>query len=348
MSMNYLHQEKGIIANPDIFLEDYIPPDIPAREPHIRELQLALSPALERKKPVHSWLFGRPGAGKSVTARYMLRQIEKEGVEGLYINCFEYRTFFSVMDKIIRELRLLGAEKLDTSYKLERFARYVGKKPFILILDEIDRVMKKERETAIYNLSTIGNVGLILACNSELVYFGLDERVKSRLNPIRIEFRPYSIGDLSYIIRQRAEYAVCPYAWGENVLEKIAELSEGDARIAMRTLKSACELAEKEGRGKILSRHIKEGWGKAKELKKDYMLNKLTYHHRILHDLIKKRDGILSGELWISYLEECKNKGLKPVAQRTFCKYIRNLKDFGLIQDERALVRGKVSKFRVL
>jgi len=348
MRMKYPDEERGIVANPDILLEDYVPPDIPAREPHIRELQFALSPALEGEKPVHTWLYGKPGSGKSVTARYILRQIGKEGIEGLYINCFEYRTFFSVMDRIIRELRLLGAEKLDTAYKLERFTEHVGRKPFILILDEIDRLAKKEREAAIYNLSVLGNVGLILACNSEFVYFGLDERVKSRLNPRRVEFRPYSVDDMVYILRQRAEYALYPNTWDRRILERIAELSEGDARVAIRTLKNACELAEKGGSGRVLPGHIKTGWGKARELKKAYVLNKLTYHHRIFYDLVRKHEGILSGQLWKAYLGVCRDRKIKPVAQRTFCKYIAKLKDFGLIQDERAFVRGKVRRFRAL
>ena len=54
----------GIIANFDILSEDYIPENIPGREQQIKELGLSLDPVSKRKKPMNSWLYGPPGAGK--------------------------------------------------------------------------------------------------------------------------------------------------------------------------------------------------------------------------------------------------------------------------------------------
>jgi len=72
-------EEPSIVKNPDLLSETYIPPDIPAREPQIKELTFCLAPALKKKKPIHSWLSGKPRTGKTLIAKFILRKIEREG-----------------------------------------------------------------------------------------------------------------------------------------------------------------------------------------------------------------------------------------------------------------------------
>ena len=181
-------KELSIVKNPDLLDETYIPANIPVRESHIKELTHCLMPALKNKKPVHTWLHGRPGTGKTLTSKFIIRKINNEAyVNGIYINCWEHNSYYSVLDKLVRELRILGAEKLNTSFKLERLENYFGKKPFIIVLDEIDLPKKLERDSIIYNLCNIGNIGLICVCNSRSVLYSMDERIKSRLNAKLLE-----------------------------------------------------------------------------------------------------------------------------------------------------------------
>lgn len=130
-------EEPSIIANPDLLDNTHIPAHIPSREQQINELTFCLSPALKKKKPMHVWLHGKPGTGKTQTAKFILRKIEREEyVNGVYINCWEHNSYYSVMDKIIRELRILAGEKKYSFFKRERFEQYIGKSPFIIVLDE--------------------------------------------------------------------------------------------------------------------------------------------------------------------------------------------------------------------
>ena len=141
-------EEFSIVRNPDLLNETYIPPHIPAREPHINELTFCLKPAAQKKKPTHAWLYGPPGTGKTLIAKYILKKIEKDaGIRGVYVNCWEQNSYYSVLDKLVRELRILGAEKLNTSYKLERLEAYLGNTPFVIVLDEIDQPKRQERDS---------------------------------------------------------------------------------------------------------------------------------------------------------------------------------------------------------
>ena len=192
-----MKEEYAIIKNPEILNETHIPFNIPAREPQINELLTCLKPALNKKKPLHAWLYGLPGTGKTLTAKYVLGKMEKEAwVKGLYVNCWENNSYYSILDKIIRELRILGAEKLSTSFKLERLKQAIGSVPFIIVLDEIDMLKKTNIDSVVYNLCNIGNVGLVFICNTTDILFSMDERIRSRLNAKFIEFIPYTTDEL--------------------------------------------------------------------------------------------------------------------------------------------------------
>ena len=335
-----------ILLDADIFSDSYLSPEIHARESHLKEIAIRLRPITEGRKPVNCWLHGKPGAGKTATARSILHRLYTEGgIRGIYVNCWENPTFFSVLECIARELRMLGAEKLSTSFKLERLKRHLAKERLVVVLDEIDQPPPKERHSILYNLSDLPTVGLICACNSEYVYFGLEERVKSRLNPARISFEEYKTQDLFNILMQRAQFALAPDVYTDELLQTVAQLAAGDARIAIHTLKNAAYLAEKENCDAIGALHVRRAWNSAKDLKKSYLLRKLTDHHRLLYELIAKNAGILSGDLWRLYLKTCNARKIKPIAVRTYSDYCNKLVELGVVQAKRAAIQGKVRQF---
>jgi cell division control protein 6 len=339
---------KWIIVNPDLLSEDSIPSGILGRGPQIAQLQFCLAPALKGQRPLHCMVYGTPGTGKTATVKYFLSNLEHEsGIRGVYVNCWEHNSFYATLDKIVVDLRILRAEKLNTSFKLERFQSFIGDRPFLIILDEIDQLSPKERNSALYNLCNVRNLGLIVICNNKHTLFTFDERVRSRFQPTQIAFEPYSAEDLVCILTRRAEHALHPQSWDRAVLEKISGLSEGDARIAIQTLRNASHHAEAQYKTCIDHLDVLRGWNSVKGLKKSYLLKTLTEHHRLLYEITRKQKQILSGTLWSLYLRECKKKKIKPMAVRTYSLYTNKLIELGLIKAERALVRGKVRLLKV-
>jgi len=325
-----------IVTNPDIFYDDYLPVRIVSREPQIQEIRFSLQPLLERKKPSPIWIHGEPGSGKTSTVKFILKELEEVGVKGIYINCWEFNSFYSVIDKITEGL-LAPKSSRSGYYKFHLFENYTRKRPIVLILDEAD----KNRDIAklIYHLSDL-RIGMVYISCSLYTLYSLETRSKSRFNGIFIEFKPYNIQDLIEILKERAKFGLHPGTWTLKLLEEIARLSKGDARIAIQTLKNAGDRADHEGASKISLKHVRLGFGRAKSLRKTYRLKKLTDRHRTIYELVKKNPGIISGELWSKY-----SKCRKPVARRTFTLYLTQLINLGLIRSERAYGRSRT--FRV-
>jgi len=346
MSPNSYHRR--IVTDGEILSESYVPNILHAREYQVRELISWLSPTHQTNRPLHIWLYGPPGSGKTCVASYVLIELNQRfTLRHVYVNCWNHPTLYRILDKVAQELRLLGTEVQSTSVKLDTFRKAVGGKRFILVLDEIDRITPKERNAILYSLSSIEGLGLVCIADSRYSFHILEDRVKSRLNPKLVEFKPYTTRDLATICRFRAEIALDPDAWTAKTICDISQLAGGDARCAIQTLFIASRNAEKDGDRLILQKHVKEGCCQAHELTRVYALSTLTDHHRLLYQLVETKEEVLSGELWQLYLKKCKSKGIKPIAVRTFSDYMNRLKREGLITGKRAQLRGRVRMFKI-
>jgi cell division control protein 6 len=342
-------KHKPIISQPDFLKESFVPSPIMRRENQLAEIKSALIPFVRMTRPTHIWITGPSGSGKTLMARHTMNFMgERHNVSTLYINCWEHCSLHSIMDKIMRDLRMLGAEKISTVFKLECFTRYLDKNFATLVLDEIDQLMPKDRNLILYNLCDMNKLSLVCISSSRNCFFTLDDRIRSRLNPKLIEVPYYTTEDLRHILRQRAEASLFPEAWDDSVIEKISALSRGDARVAIRTLWNAAVFAQNENCLEIKPPHLDKAWVSAKTIKKSVVLSALTVHHRLIHQIVAENaeSGILSRPIWQLYLERCKRKKLQPVASRTFSLYLKQLMTKGLVRWERAAIKGNVRILR--
>jgi len=173
---------------------------------------------------------------------------------GVYVNCWQHRSLYSVLQAIIDDFKVLGAEAQDTNVKLGRIQQVFRGRPAVIVLDEIDRPMPAARDAIIYGLLRLPHTGLICIAESTRALAMLDERVRSRLGSLVIELPPYTTNQIRQIVTDRARRALMPGSWSPAIIRRLAAGAAGDARLAIQGLRHAAAAAEDAGHTTLDSR----------------------------------------------------------------------------------------------
>ena len=303
------------------------------REPQIAELHTCVRPMLQGRRPVNAWLHGSPGSGKTTVARWVVDETCSSPVRiGVYVNCWQHRTLYSVLQAIIDELRILRAEAQDTELKFDRIRQALRGRPAVVILDEIDRPMPSQREEIIYGLLNLPNTGVVCLANSRQALATLDERVRSRLSPAVIEFPAYSDEQVAEILADRARHALMHGSWSPDIIRHIAAAAEGDARMAIQALRQAAASAEQTGSEGIDSQSVHHFLRQWQTVQQEAKLAGLSEHERIIQRLVAEHAPVSTTRLRELYIAHCRKHDLAPMARRTFSKYLSRLSACGILE----------------
>ena len=130
----------------------------------------------------------------------------------------------------------------------------------------------------------------------------LEERIKSRLMPEMIEFKPYSYEETKGILKQRAEYAFHPTVLENDAFELIAKKTAEmqDIRTGLHLMKEAGLIAESKSSRKILLEHAKQALSKLDEfsIKKT---SDLASDEQLILNIIKNNSGKRIGDFFKMY-----------------------------------------------
>ncbi len=247
-----------------------------------------------------------------------------------------------ILQEIIEHFRIIVPDNANIPTKLRRIEKQLKGAPFVVILDEIDKVQPKQQTSILYTLTEMNLCGLIVISNSRSTLLSLEDRITSRLHPVFIAFEPFLPEELRLILEHRAKSALIPGSYNSDTLTTIAALSGGDARVAIQMMCKAAQLAETHSSRSISIEQIERSVNEAKKLKVRYMLGRLTEHHRILVEIVDSSKEIMTSDLWNAYLSKCTELSHRPIAERTFNAYVSSLASNGLLERERAPTRGNV------
>lgn len=327
----------GIVTVPAVFAPEHVPLGILGRQAQIEQLLLGLAPSARGARPVHTWVHGRTGTGKSTSVRAALaRHSAAHGVRCICVNCYRNRTAYAVLDCLLTEMRVLLAETPTVAYKIRRLTEALAGKPLAVALDEVDRMERAEREDILHLLSEVPGVGLLCVSEDRSACASLPERTMNRLSPVFVEMGPYGTDTLLTILLDRADAGLVPGSWNQGLLEKIAGMCGGDARVAIQTLRAAAHLADCEASGYIQEKHVQDGFARSQDIRREYRLKRLTVHHRLIFDIVREGGTVVAHKVFLEYRERCAQQGLQPIANRTFYRYVEVLRQMRLIRGERA------------
>jgi len=209
-----LFQEKKVLQS------SYTPSAIVHRDNEIKQLANILAPALRVDRPSNVFLYGKTGTGKTLTARYttakILQVAEQRNIPItiLYLNCklnkiadTEYRLIAQLSRDLGKEIPATGLPT-EEIYKVFYTILESKKQIVIIILDEIDQLVKKAGDGIIYNLTRVNSelknsqISIIGISNDLLFTDHIDPRVKSSLSEEEIIFPPYNAIQLQDIQRK--------------------------------------------------------------------------------------------------------------------------------------------------
>ncbi len=354
----YLHAKK-IFKNKEVLRHSYTPKELPHRRAQIENLAHILVPVLRGETPSNVFVYGKTGTGKTVTVKFVteeLKRISKKynvPVEVIYINCEIVDTQYRVLAQIVNyfrdesgfEVPLVGWPTDEVYSKLKEIID--AKERFVIIvLDEIDKLVKKSGDDILYSLTRINTelhrakVSIIGISNDLKFKEYLDARVLSSLSEEEVVFPPYDANQLRDILMQRAVVAFNEGVLDDAVVPLCAALAareHGDARRALDLLRVAGEIAEREGASKVTERHV---WSAQEKIEQDTMeevIKTLPLHSKILLYAIVLLDenGELpanTGDVYAIYKLLCDEQvDIEPLTQRRISDLINELDMLGII-----------------
>ena len=343
MFKDLLGSEESLFRNHVALDYDYMPKVIPYRENEQRYIAMCIKPLFMERNGKNVIVHGPPGVGKTVAVRHLLQELEEEteSIIPIYVNCWKKNTTFKIMQEIcdMIGLKFIQNKKTDELYELMK--RHINKKSTVFVFDEIDKV---EDHDFLYNiLEEIYRKTIILITNYSNWLNNLDNRIKSRLMPDSVHFRPYNLAETKGILKERVSYAFVPNVWEEEAFELIASKTYEikDIRTGLYLLREAGNIAEDEASRKILVSHAK----KALEKLDNFSINKsedLEEEAKFILGIIKENPQKKIGELYKIYQEKGGN-----AVYKTFQRKIKKLEDGKFIKVKK-IAGGKEGKTSII
>ncbi|MEM3622211.1 MAG: ORC1-type DNA replication protein [Candidatus Bathyarchaeia archaeon] len=360
--MNHILDEvfKRFVYNNKIFKDrevlrhDYLPDKLPHREEQIRQLGEIVAPVLKGSRGSNVFVYGKTGTGKTAVAKYVLSHLEAKAkefnapVRFCYVNCrmagSEYRVFSNLCQNIGVYVPFTG---LSVGEVFDRFRAGLDglKIVFIVVLDEIDALVKVRGDRLLYELTRINEnlckskVSLVGISNDLRLKEFLDPRVFSSLSEEEIVFRPYDASELGNILLERARLAFCDGALSEAALGLCAALAaaeHGDARRALDLLRVAGEVAERNDASVVTEEHVREAEKHIEHNRVVEALRNLTLHSKLVilsvyHLNRANVHSAITGDIYDVYAELCGELSVTPLTQRRLSTLVNELDSMGLL-----------------
>ena len=363
--------KNSLFLNKQALQSSYLPETIYHRDLQVNQVANILAPCLRLERPSNLFIYGKTGTGKTLTIKHVsnnLKEVSNKNnvpLKIIYLNCklkkvadTEYRLIAQLIRELGEEIATTG---LPTDDVYKSFFNIVDKEKqlVILILDEIDQLIKKTGDEILYNLVRI-NEDLknsqiaIVGVSNDLVFVDhLDPRVRSSLSEEELVFPPYNALQIQDILRQRAKEAFKEDCLGEGVIEKCAAYAareHGDARRALELLRVAAEVAERNNLKKVGVGHIDEAEDK---IEKDRVLDTINSQpkqskaalYAILSLHSGKKESIFTGDIYEVYKKISSQIGLRPLTQRRISDIIAELDMLGII-NAKLISKGRYGRTR--
>ncbi len=343
-----------IIRDPKVLTFDYIPATLVHREEQMRSLRMLFRPVVESGVPQSAFLIGPVGTGKTATAKRfcmdVLRYSSEKGIPMDYVmvNCRQSNTESSALLSMIWHFDPGYPDRgFSVSEMLRTLKRHVDKRRLrlIVVLDEVDVLLKKGADDLVYQLSRFneerGDLSTSLSLmmiSQEHVIDRLDQASMStfkRANTVR--FGRYSRDELYDIVNSRADMALVPGSIEADSMHLISDIASewGDARFAIEMLEKSALLAEEDGVGQVKAEYVREAKALTYSTITESKLEQLDKHRMLtllsVTRCLKEEAYVNTGRAEKTYHVVAEEYGESPRKHTQFWNYVNDLHDLGLV-----------------
>jgi len=344
----------NIFKDREVLRHDYIPEKLPHRDEQITCLGGIVAPVLRSSPCSNVFIYGKTGTGKTAVTKYVLNKLSSKAREinasvGVcYVNCRLAGTEYRVLSILCEALNVrVPFTGLAVGEVFDRFKEGLDsqRKIFIVVLDEIDALVKVRGDTLLYELTRVnetlrhGRTSIIGISNDLRFKEFLDPRVLSSLSEEEIVFRPYDAAELQDILWRRAQIAFTKGAISDSAIALCAALAaaeHGDARRALDLLRVAGELAERQGSNCVTEEHVRQAEKRVEHDRIVEVLENLPLHSKLVLCSVyllgkTKVNYSITGDIYGIYCELCEQFNLSPLTQRRVSGLISELDMVGLL-----------------
>ncbi len=350
-----------IFKNRELLLPDYVPSELPHREDQIRRLASILAQLYRGERPSNVFIYGLTGTGKTAVTKFVLKALMERLKNFLYVyvNARQSDTPYRVLADIIEGLgEKVPFTGISTAELYRRMIRAFSSANtiFVIVLDEIDAMVKKHGDDVLYKLTRINSeirkskVSLIGITNDVKFIDNLDPRVRSSLSEEEIVFPPYNAEELEDILMRRARMAFRENVVSDSIIKLCAALAardHGDARRALDLLRVAGEIAERERASVVTEEHVEKARVEIERDRVYEVISSLPFHSKLVLTAIlqglKEKEMLTTGEVYDRYKELVQRLGMEVVTQRRVSDIINELDMVGIIT-ARVVNRGRYGK----
>lgn len=356
-----------IFKNKIALQTNYTPDDIMHRDEYIKQLASILAPSLRLEKPSNLFLYGKTGAGKTVSMNYIKNQLieratkENISLSIISVNCKLRKvadTEYRILTELLRQLgENVPATGLPTDQLYKNFIKIIDNKKQILIMifDEIDQAVSKIGDEFLYNFTRLNSeltkaqISLVGISNDLYFLDNVDPRVRSSLSEEEIMFPPYNASQIQDILTKRAEEAF-KIKVEEGVIAKCsayAARGHGDARRALDLLRIAGELAERDSKKILTYDYIDKANEKIERDKTiDFVSSCPEQYKIVLQSIIslsETKESFFTSDVYSLYNILCDQLKSDIRTQRRIGDIIREFELHGIIKFE-VISRGRYGR----
>ena len=339
---------------------DYVPENLPGRTEEMRSLARTFRPILSKSGGQNLLITGPVGTGKTALSKRFCMgfvSVAKESginVEWEEVNCRRRPTEAAALLRILQHFDERFPDRgFSNTEMLEILKKHLQRRQahLIVILDEVDILLKKSGSDLIYNLTRFNEeahraeygVSIIMVSQVDARTL-LDEAAAStfkRTNVLTLE--RYGAEQLKDIVHQRVELAFQPRTFPEECEDLVAEVAGeyGDARFAIELLQKSGTLADDERQPAVVAEHVRAAAAEVHPFVTEAKLKELDLHKRltllaIARSLKKGGAYAITGEVESVYAVICEENGERPRAHTQFWTYLKELEGLGFIDTKRS------------